>query len=270
MKKIGLIIIVMCIADVSFAQCDTLPIRIPERVFGNTSEINVLYSQLLDSLLFITKTDYVLMSKNAKTSNIYGRFGKEFYGRQYAVGVVADGHLWLNATIDQPWIDEPTIQTFADTLSPSLSLFAYRPLSTSVFSQQLANRLEKISDQLSVLPFKKRQIAGNWWREPTIPSTGRLVLLYNTEEENQGKLTIQKYFCKIKPAWVGYEAIIENPLSVKGKCIGGAFFYEKFNAGSLQLWLGGIVKITNNTTLKLIKINEQQKINIDSTDSTNR
>ncbi len=270
MKKIGLIILVVCIANISFAQCDSLPIKIPERVFGNTSEINLLYSQLLDSLLFVTKTDYVLTSNNTKTSNKYGRFGKEFYGRQYAVGVMADGKLWLGATVAQPWIDEPTIQAFADSLRPSISLFAYRQLNTPFFTQQHTNTLEKINDHLSVLALTKHQRAGNWWQETLLPSIGRLVLLYNAEEESQGKLTIQKYYCKVTPTWIDNEATFKNPISIKGKCIGGAFFYEKFNTGILQLWLGGIITSTDNTTLKLTKINEQQKFNTDSADSTNR
>lgn len=254
----------------SLAQCDTLPIKIPERVFVNTNEFNLLYGQMLDSLLFLMKSEYVLVTNNTVKPNQYGRFGNTYFGRQFSVAVLANGKLWFNQSCTKPWRNELDIQAYGDSLKPNLSLLAFRSLNDIRFIPIDFDNIQITGYQLSALPFLNEHGAGNWWQQDTTPSSGRLVLLCNIADDNNKNLTIQKYFYKISPHWIGNEAIISKPAFAKGECIGGAFFYEKLTAGSLQLWLGGIIETIDNTTLKLTKINEQQEINTDSVGSTNR
>ena len=253
-----------------YAQCDTLPIKIPERVFANTNEINLIYSQMVDSLLFISKSEYVLVSKSPSKIGQYGRMGKTYYGRKYDVGVWTDGKLWFNKNITKPWNNEESILAFADSLQPQISSLTYRALYNSDFTATNPNSIKPYGQSFLVVSHLQINKSGHWWKETDVQSTGRLVLLCNTGNESDSKLVIQKYFCKSIPTWIGHEAIIQKPNYIKGECMGGAFFYERLTAGSLQLYLGGIVESINETTLKLIRINEQQKINTDSADSTNR
>ena len=261
----------MMIATLSvYAQCDTLPIKIPERIFMNTNEINLIYSQMVDSLLFIAKSEYVLVSKNPLKVGQYGRMGKTYYGRKYDVGVWTDGKLWFNKNITKPWNNEESILAFADSLQPQISSLTFRALYNSDFTAINPNSIKPYGQSFLVVSHLQINKSGHWWTETDVQSTGRLVLLCNIGNESDSKLIIQKYFCKSIPTWIGHEAIIQKPNYIKGECMGGAFFYERLTAGSFQLCLGGIVVSINETTLKLIRINEQQKINIDSVDGSNR
>ncbi len=273
MKKLTLLLyfgFTMGLSHRSFSQCDSLPVRIPELVFGTTNEINLLYSQLLDSLLYITRADYILASTDTRKNNRYGRFGKAYYGRRYTIGALANGRLWFNKVIEEPWANQETVLSFADSLKPVMSSLAYRGLNAPTFKSLQPDKIQNINGFVCVIPSENNSKFGNWCTETAFFATGRLVLFYNTAEEEQGELAIKKFFCKISPVWKGNEALIVKPPSMQGKCIGGAFYYERFNAGSLNLWLGGIIEVENSTTLKLKKVNEQQKFNIDSADSTHR
>jgi len=74
----------------------------------------------IDSSIYIVRQDYTLTNRSG---NEYGRNGKSYFGRTYALGVKADGRIWTDSRVLRPWETDGNYDKFRaiDTIRPRLS-----------------------------------------------------------------------------------------------------------------------------------------------------
>lgn len=233
------------------AQCDTLPIRLPNNISASSMETEWIYNKLLDSLIYIIRSEYVLIPKDALQKDQYGQDGNPYFGRKWGVGVQITNVLFFGTSLQLPWKYDESLKQYADTLMPKLSSLGFYPVYSTTYTRIALKENKSTNPKIShiLLPhnFQNQLQRGN------APPLGKLLLIYQTKA-NASEPNFSKIICKIVPKWVDNESNLSQGEIKKENLIGGILFYENFVAGSLIINIGGILIQSGKSDWKINKI----------------
>ena len=229
------------------AQCDSLPIKLPNNILVSTIETEVLYNQLLDSLIYIIRSDYILDSQNSLHKNRNGKDVSLYYGRRWGVGVRIENTLFFDALLQLP----QAIKQYTDTPVPNLSRVDICPIFSTHFTQIPFIDNHPAYSHISSAPLSHD--LPNHFQSGEIPASGKLWLIYPVDATVQNPRFIKK-LCTISPHWIGDEATPGMSDILRENLIGGILFYEHYTSGSLKIIIGGILTQQNNSDWKINKL----------------
>lgn len=201
----------------------------------------------------VVQQDYILT--NAKGES-FGRGGQEYFGRHYGIGVVAKNILWIEKQVLYPWLADKSYQILAagKRLKPTQgkSYFAqynYKPEHCNCdykLAELVYDSIPKCSLAYYKLPEKTPSLE---FHPKEIPSVGVMVIFYVVGNEPMSKKAVVKMsVTKQHITWNDARSKGEfKSIRLPGKTIGGAFFSENYNLGSLTYRL--VALYTHKTKL---------------------
>jgi hypothetical protein len=253
MKKKCVYVVLVFFVGIAWvkAQCDTLPIRLPANLLTSSSELNQYYGQMMDSVLILTCSEYVLMPKDTTQREQYGRAGNTYYDRKYGVGIAVNNGVYFSTHLLQPWLQESSFKVYEDSLRPHLTRFDMAMFPYQTFTS-IRNSHKKINEvSFAAMPSKWPNIP--CWNAP-FPKNGKLIPLFKSSDEGTERFVFEKVICSVTPVWEGDEARFPNHLKENKDLIGGFLVYQHISASTLRLEIGGILIDSNDQALRLKRI----------------
>ncbi|MEA3494633.1 MAG: hypothetical protein U9R42_01215 [Bacteroidota bacterium] len=241
-------------------------------IFSNNQEL-ILKS--IDSSFVIFKQEYVLKTNNRKKNITFGLNGKDYFGVSYFFGVLANGFIWVNDEILEPWEKDTNYYKYKniDTLEAVLSNTFCKSIYDTNYSQikryneiQINDTLIKYNktlEELSIIRFisiKKKE--GLKVNNVSKTKSGWIVFAYfdgdSLTNENI-RYAIYKTELNIKRS----EAKLEK-VPAKENIIGGFFLTLSYSTGCINFYCSGITnKKLLNYYISLIPRKKESNVNVD-------
>lgn len=222
-----------------------------------TSEQEFIY-KAVDSALFIIRQDYVLRDTSSKNPTEYGYLDKEYYGRIYTFGVLADNKLWCDSKVRTPWLYDTNYHLLGkvDSIRPVLSKIAIRSIIKEQFQEFIPDRKTPPSikdstfDQLCITTITTKDLAkGVPLSHETQDSTGWIVIAYTDQdilENDSAEIKLMIY--RPKPGFKQGKQVVEiKAPPVDKNILGGFYLTVRYTVGKIELIFSGVLHQENNT-----------------------
>jgi hypothetical protein len=213
-----------------------------ENLFSNDKKF---FRMAIDSSICIVRQDYVMKSVSG---NEYGRSGKGYFGRRYALGVVADHKVWTLANMATPWVNDRTFEQYKknDTIQPHLATVAFRSLVSTDYQKEENPQLEKY-DSSGVINYRvENQASVNSFLN-TKDGSGWLVVVSAREDlatNEKSPLNVAVYTPNAIFQNTERETLLKR-LTLKDNVIGGVYFVATVRAGVVRYHAAGILTNKN-------------------------
>ncbi|MCX6276552.1 MAG: hypothetical protein NT004_00465 [Bacteroidetes bacterium] len=224
----------------------------------------------LDSVVYIIRQDYVLQSGN-NPALVFGRGENKYFGRIYAVAVLADGKLWCDNKLLTPWAGDPNYQEYLtiDTLKPTLSDASARAVYSNKFIQVKPDTLMKMpaNDSLmkisGIYAYSLNTTAKGLKIQYLAKSDAGWLALGNNDSDlnlnDSSRIKLSIY--KDKPEYADKElpGKIKSP-SNPTRVAGGFYILPLYSAGKVEWQLSGVV-VKKLLNYRVASIPEKPAIN---------
>lgn len=205
-----------------------------------------LVRMAIDSSLCILRQEYTLTNRNG---NEYGRNGKSYFGRAYALGVLAGNRIWTVSRIRRPWEMDGNYEKFRsiDSIKPRLS---------GTYARQVVRSGYAAVKEDSSFRHQNDDSALTVYQSPdTLPQValvthyqdrgGWLIIVAGREPMGvNDTLPVSYTIYKVQPQFADPEATkayIRN-IPVKENVIGGIFFASMVRVGKITFAAAGILE----------------------------
>ena len=202
-----------------------------------------LVRMAVDSSLCVLRQDYTLSNQKGMR---YGRNGKEYFGRTYSIGVMADNKIWTDDRLMRPWEEDANYDKFktADSIKPHLSTTYARPLVKSAYVPVTPDTtLQGVDSKIAVL-WSPDTTSNIGWVRHSPDRGGWLVVMASQEGFNTNDTLPMSYtIYKAQPqfAETGGKGYIKN-MPVKENLIGGVYFISRISLGKITFIAAGILE----------------------------
>lgn len=205
-----------------------------------------------DSVLYIIRQDYVLRDTTNKIPSEYGRGGKEYFGRIYALAIISDNKLWCDAKIRAPWLEDVNFKPYQhiDSVRPYLSKTAIRQINQRKFQESdiqlfgLQSKYDSLINKIGICYYsQKKLLKGIKYLNETKDSTGWIILAYTSEDfSHNDSCNINLSIFKAQPHFKPNEAdaVVKAP-SITQNIIGGIYMNIAFSIGEIEVFFSGIL-----------------------------
>ncbi len=237
-----IIIILAIVVGVSTANAQSGSINdlFGKSPFGSASKN--LVSQSVKEGLYVVKQEYILSDTTSVNPRIYGYDNNDYFGRDYALGIVVGRDLITYSSILEPWSRDSNYERYRNnrTVVPKLSKRHYRALNQDSYVQ-LADSMQRIgvanifmdADSIKGFNLEKRDGEIEGW---VVTLSGD-----KTKADSVGVLKIDAYTntMTISDAVSEYEI---RKISIASDLMGGFYIVPTFNEiGIIELKVIGML-----------------------------
>jgi hypothetical protein len=201
-----------------------------------------LVRMAIDSSLCVLRQDYTLTNQKGMQ---YGRNGKEYFGRTYTIGVMADNKVFTNAQLLKPWEGDANYEKFkaADSIKPRLSATFARPLVKSTYVTVIPDTTAQGSDS-AIAMLSSPDTTTNIGRVRNSPDRGGWLVVVASREgfPTNDTLPLNYTIYKAQPQFTetNNKGYIRN-MPVKENLIGGVYFISRISLGRITFIAAGIL-----------------------------
>ncbi|OJJ19507.1 hypothetical protein BKI52_22120 [marine bacterium AO1-C] len=252
MKK-GLIAIIIFtgIASVAIGQTRDTTLKLkPLKTFVSGTSI---VKKALYKAFRVIQQDYYLIGDEGVP---FGRGNQQYFGRHYGIGVVAKNVLWTEKQVLYPWLTDKSYKVLAaDSLKPTqgktqTAYFHYNYHACNCKYKELKG-IKFDSIPLNNIAYYKLpgETPSVKLHEGEIPKLGIMVMFYTIDNEPMnGSTPVKMSITKQYVDWNDARTIGKlKKIKLPGKIIGGAFFSENFEMGTVGYHLAALYgRATNN------------------------
>jgi hypothetical protein len=201
-----------------------------------------LVRMAIDSSLCVLRQDYTLTNQKGMQ---YGRNGKEYFGRTYNIGVMADNKVYTSIQLLKPWEGDANYDKFkaADSIKPHLSATYARPLTKPAYVTVTPDTTGQGTDS-TIATLTSPDTTSNIGRVLNSQDRGGWLVVMASPAGFPTKDTLPLNYTiyKAQPQFTettgkGY---IKN-MPVKENLIGGVYFISRISLGRITFIAAGIL-----------------------------
>jgi hypothetical protein len=202
-----------------------------------------LVRMAIDSSLCVLRQDYTLTNQKGMQ---YGRNGKEYFGRTYTIGVMADNKVYTNAQLLKPWEGDPNYDKFkaTDSIKPRLGATYARPLVKSAYVTVIPDTASPQGSDSAIATLSSPDTASNIGRVRNSQDRGGWLVLVASREafSTNDTLPLNYTIYKAQPQFTetNNKGYIKN-MPVKENLIGGIYFISRISLGRITFIAAGIL-----------------------------
>lgn len=210
--------------------------------------------QALKQTFFLVSQEYIIYAKEGTPRY---RYGKNYFGRTFAVGILAhDGKIWFPKYVRYPWLSDPNFKEYSYSYIPRISGLRFRTIEDTIYRKNL-NIEEAPKDSTKVqMFFLSDDTTGVRFSDDLI-SKGTLFVFYtsNPVPENRGDINYV-IISTDELIWdsdgVSY---IKDPYPGSQKILGGALYQRIITPGKIEWRLAGFyTQIGGKWAIKSVKM----------------
>ncbi len=202
-----------------------------------------LVRMAVDSSLCVLRQDYTLTNQKGMQ---YGRNGKEYFGRTYSIGVMADNKVFTDARLLRPWEADANFDKFktADSIKPRLNPTYARPLTKSAYVTVIPDTTLQGTDS-TIAMLTSPDTTSNIGRARNSPDRGGWLVVVASPAgfSTNDTLPLNYTIYKAQPQFTetGGKGYIKN-MPVKENFIGGVYFISRISLGKITFIAAGILE----------------------------
>lgn len=200
----------------------------------------------VDSSLLIIRQDYDLKDKKG---NEFGRAGKNYFGRNYYLGVKSYNKVWLTSNIESPWTNDKYYSPYQknDSIKPQLIECFSRNTFSAKYSEAKIKTFSKVDSSVSTISFEDT-LNNISCLFNTNDSEGWLVIISTKEDLsiNENADLIYTIY-KASPQFSNdtLKGLIKK-MPVSTNILGGIYFTNKITTGNISFFAAGILARNQN------------------------
>jgi hypothetical protein len=188
--------------------------------------------QALKPTFFLLSQEYIIFSKEGKPKY---RYGKNYFGRSFAVGVLTQDHkIWFPKYVRYPWVNDPNFKEYKETHFPKLSGLRYRLIEDTVY-RDIINIENPIVDTNKVEMFIIIKDSTTVRYSENSVNQGPLFIFYTSNLAPENKGDISHLIISVNDLEWDSDGIgqVEDPLIGNQRILGGAFYQRIITSGKI-------------------------------------
>jgi len=215
----------------------------PKLLYQILNQENIEY-QALKPTFFLVCQEYLISSKNGTPKY---RFGKTYFGRTFAVGVLSkDSRIWFPKYVRYPWLTDPNFKEYKDTHTPKITGLRYRLVEDTLYRENINVDESPKDTTVAEIFFVSEDSCGVKYSENHV-NKGTLFIFYtsNPAPENSGDIKhliisldemkwTSEGICYLKDTYIDGQRIL-----------GGALYQRIITPGKIEWRLAGFYTLVN-------------------------
>ena len=202
----------------------------------------------------LVEQDYVLKGKNG---DLYGKDGKDYYGRNFYIGILLNNNLYVNNNTE-PWKDEGPVKIM-DSLKPEISKISYRIIKDSVSKFNEIKNISKVNNKESIHIYSIDK--QNSFKSIAFEDENEDIFLIYLFDKGSGDHDISIEFRRenIRDIYNTKEKQLDL-YKLNKKILGGAFFAPVISLGKIEYKVVALLG-KDGENWKMVPINTKQSSN---------
>jgi hypothetical protein len=236
MNRTCIIILLLTLSLPLFSQID--PVSDASFLSGDQK----LVRMAVDSSLCILRQEYTLTNHSGKE---YGRNGKDYFGKTYSLGVLANNKVWTDSRLLRPWEADGNYDKFRtiDSIRPRLSGTYARQLVRSAYAEVKQDTALQATDSGIAILHSPDTLVNIALISNCRDRGGWLVVAASHESfSTSDTLPVSYTIYKAQPQFTasGNKGYLKN-MPVRENIIGGVYFISSILLGKITFSAAGIL-----------------------------